>query len=273
MSQVVFAREAEMDSSLLASYEHGRVPLKYRTADRICECFGISQRWLAEGVGPKQPYVTLDHSLTADCGPNVLFSKVYFERLKARLDQWFESIAAALACKEEALNPEDVKLWAVPPAGMPPEESAAFMVQRRFTILSRTCNPQVRSEFIRAVDEVVQQIYADLHSELDLLRCSVNPAEVSTRLNRLITRVCRIAKRPGAKSDLARFLGVPQSRVSEWLSEKFEPGGETTLQILDWVRAEEARPKKGPGDALTSQGETRLKENKDEHQKPSPRKK
>jgi len=55
------------------------------------------------------------------------------------------------------------------------------------------------------------------------------------------------------KSELATFLGVPQSRVSEWLNGKYEPGGEITLQLLQWVEDEEAK-QKSPG-AVTSGAE------------------
>jgi transcriptional regulator with XRE-family HTH domain len=39
------------------------------------------------------------------------------------------------------------------------------------------------------------------------------------------------------KTKLAGDLGVPQSRVSEWLSGKYEPSGESALRLFDWVNS------------------------------------
>src|SRR5271169_3474247 len=50
LSQVAFCRDAGIDSSLLASYEHARVPLRYQLADRFCNLMNLSQRWLAHGI-------------------------------------------------------------------------------------------------------------------------------------------------------------------------------------------------------------------------------
>jgi len=48
-SQVFFSKEAGLDSSMLASYEHSRSPLKYAVAWRIQNAFGLNFEWLATG--------------------------------------------------------------------------------------------------------------------------------------------------------------------------------------------------------------------------------
>lgn len=61
----------------------------------------------------------------------------------------------------------------------------------------------------------------------------------------------------GLRSRLAEHLGVTRQRVTQWLNEDREPGGETTLSLLEWVKAEEAKQKR-PGDASnTARTETR----------------
>ncbi len=60
-----------------------------------------------------------------------------------------------------------------------------------------------------------------------------------SRLAALLKRVRRVTSTRGKKADLGRFLAVPQSRISEWLSGTHEPGGEIALRLLEWVEAEE----------------------------------
>lgn len=62
---------------------------------------------------------------------------------------------------------------------------------------------------------------------------------VRSEIETLVTRANRIAAKVGKKAELARFLCVPRQRVSEWLSGKTCPGGETTLRLLKWVEEEE----------------------------------
>jgi DNA-binding transcriptional regulator YiaG len=62
---------------------------------------------------------------------------------------------------------------------------------------------------------------------------------VKTEVQKLIELVKRKASKPGAKSQLARTLGVAPARISEWLSGEKEPGGEYTLQLLHWVEQQE----------------------------------
>ena len=58
-------------------------------------------------------------------------------------------------------------------------------------------------------------------------------------LAKLIQRLKQFTKQRGQKAELAHFLSVHQARISEWLSGKKEPGGETTLRLLNWVERKE----------------------------------
>lgn len=72
-----------------------------------------------------------------------------------------------------------------------------------------------------------------------------------SKLATLLARLNRATRQRGRKVELARFLGVPHTRVSEWLSGKTEPGGETTLRLLAWVTAEEAKQQDSAGSATS----------------------
>jgi transcriptional regulator with XRE-family HTH domain len=58
---------------------------------------------------------------------------------------------------------------------------------------------------------------------------------VKSEIQKLIDQVKRKASGPGAKSQLARTLGVSPARISEWLSGKKEPGGDYALRLQKWV--------------------------------------
>jgi DNA-binding transcriptional regulator YiaG len=91
------------------------------------------------------------------------------------------------------------------------------------------------------------------------------------RLPALIDRLRKVTKGHGKKSALARTLGVPPQRVREWLAEEVAPGGETTLRLLEWVTAEEAKQNTLAGASNTHKGEqTRQRKSNHENLKSSP---
>jgi len=58
-------------------------------------------------------------------------------------------------------------------------------------------------------------------------------------VQQMLEDVRRFTKAHGMKAALAKFLGVPQARVSEWLDGKYEPSGKITLKMLHWVEQQE----------------------------------
>lgn len=70
-------------------------------------------------------------------------------------------------------------------------------------------------------------------------------SEMKPLLPTLIRDLRRLCKPEGMRSKLAAHLGVPLSRVSEWLGGKHEPGGEIALKMQGWikkVRNEKVKP-------------------------------
>ena len=93
------------------------------------------------------------------------------------------------------------------------------------------------------------------------------------RLDRLFFRIRRLTKERGAKASLADVLGVVPQRLHEWLSGSVEPGGETTLHLLEWVAAVEASTKRNPARAETRTGRKTRSAKVDENKSKSDRKK
>ena len=92
-------------------------------------------------------------------------------------------------------------------------------------------------------------------------------------LKALLARVKRATEGHGKKTELAKVLGVPPQRVTNWLSLDRAPSGEVTLLMLKWVQAEEATQRKAPGSVRTAaRGKTRSTQSKHEKRKTSPRK-
>jgi hypothetical protein len=51
----------------------------------------------------------------------------------------------------------------------------------------------------------------------------------------------------GRRSELARILGVPPTRITQWLSRKANPGSEATIKIIEFLENPEAHRKPGRG--------------------------
>ncbi|MFO1461672.1 MAG: helix-turn-helix transcriptional regulator [Verrucomicrobiota bacterium] len=84
----------------------------------------------------------------------------------------------------------------------------------------------------------------------------------------LLQRLKHAAASRGKKTELAAFLGVPLARVSQWLSGDREPGGATTLRLLEWVQAEEAKTLNGA--STPSRAKTRSKKSSNEKLESNP---
>jgi transcriptional regulator with XRE-family HTH domain len=83
---------------------------------------------------------------------------------------------------------------------------------------------------------------------------------VKTELQRLLDQVRRLTEERGERAALATFLGVPRPRISEWLSGRYEPGGQITLKLARWVEQQE-RKTRGPG-AISSAPEPKTRSKK-----------
>lgn len=72
-------------------------------------------------------------------------------------------------------------------------------------------------------------------------------------LKALLKRVNRATSGHGKKTELAKFLGVPPQRVTNWLSLHRAPNGEITILLQQWVNAQE-KNKNAPGRVTSTAG-------------------
>jgi hypothetical protein len=107
---------------------------------------------------------------------------------------------------------------------------------------------------------------------IEFYHCRFVTKKSTPRLDTLLDKVERLCKN---KSALARELGVSSQHIQKWVTAReYEPGGEITLQLLEWVSAEEAKQNKNRSRASTPlRRKTRLTKSNHEKRKPSPRKK
>ncbi len=86
---------------------------------------------------------------------------------------------------------------------------------------------------------------------LTLQAPSLTSGGVKSELPKLIARLRAATSERGRKSLLAAALGVHRQCVTDWLSGKQMPNGETTLRLLAWVTAEEAKQQQSPASGDT----------------------
>lgn len=70
---------------------------------------------------------------------------------------------------------------------------------------------------------------------------SRDTAPMKTEMERLIDKVKKLTEPRGMKSGLAEHLGVSTSTISEWLAGHYEPGGQATLKLLQWVEKQRGK--------------------------------
>lgn len=102
-------------------------------------------------------------------------------------------------------------------------------------------------------DDFTRESESGLENRLTTVTVYSKHLSVHGQLDSLIERAKRACEPRGSgkRKLLAKFLGVPMPRISEWLNGTNTPGGPTTLRLLEWVTAEEANQQKGSGSAQT----------------------
>jgi transcriptional regulator with XRE-family HTH domain len=98
-----------------------------------------------------------------------------------------------------------------------------------------------------------------------------NIGAMQDQMQRLRYRLTKATAARGQKAALAKCLGVSLSSLWTWLSGKREPGGETTLRLLQWVEQQERQQNKSPGSATTPpEPKTQSKASNEKKPKSSP---
>jgi len=81
-------------------------------------------------------------------------------------------------------------------------------------------------------------------SEKDLKEQAVklDTTDMKSAMPKLLERLRKATAERGRKSELAAWLGVHPQCVTDWLTGRKEPGGETTLRLLHWAELQERKP-------------------------------
>jgi transcriptional regulator with XRE-family HTH domain len=280
-SQSDFARELGITRDQLVNIEYECTPLRFDLASLICRTFNISGKWLVTGEGDMNRF---SHS-------QMIWTRE--ERQKLSADALLTEAYDFRPHYFSPLGVEDTRLPRTPSPNFNLEE----WVQRT---TAEWCS-QIQFKGIEAAHEFAQELNSFLKEKAKLAIASGNAVRISGEVLRvhrtnttksgltdvsvsvkhnsvkpilpqLLNRLKSATKERGKKTSLANYLGLPLASVSQWLSGDREPGGETTLRLLEWVTAEEAQQNKNPGSASTQPGrKTRSTQSSYEKRKSSPR--
>jgi transcriptional regulator with XRE-family HTH domain len=266
-SQEKFAEAIGLSRDQLANIESGRTVLRFLTGWSACRQLGVSQLWLATGEAPSAPF--LDVALE-DCTipHNASFREVcqtepLAKRLKARRDMLLHTWKAAQLL-EETNYPSNEQVF----------HNDVGYVRVMVSDLLRSIPQENRDLAINAIRKTCSELFAQWGAPKDTennpLTAKSENRKVPTvkpGLHALLDQVRRLTKGKGMKATLAAHLGVPQSRLSEWLAGKYEPSGEIALKLLYWVEPPKEHQTKSPDSAPTQSGQkTRVRKSSYEKQ-------
>lgn len=90
-TQEEFAEQLAISRARLASYEDGRVAIRYDLALRICHQFIISEKWLAAGTGDQGAFMDLaTDPVVTRVPPDMPFGEAYDQHLGSAYEYLFK---------------------------------------------------------------------------------------------------------------------------------------------------------------------------------------
>jgi hypothetical protein len=215
-----FSREefSTLGGDTIKRVELARVPLRWDVAGRIwLRAPNINPLFLASNEGPPllEFDILLPHPHEVSSKPDVLFSEV--------VDKYSKAIRTWFGTESEAQMPVT---W--------------IQAQKDLTIQKREDADRAMA-LLQEQKARVERWEANAKSSLQLVTACGNDDSVKAKLPTLLARLNKATGARGAKSALAKYMGVPLPNVSQWLSGEREPSGETTLQLLNWVEQQEQK--------------------------------
>jgi hypothetical protein len=247
-----------------------RNTLRYWLADAICQKFDICQLWLATGEEPRQGYVSFPPEEGLGIMKKEVFSAAFRRLLEHRI---------RLRVRENQARVQSA--FAEADAIVQDRQSENFAYNLAMAFFSLV-PPHLRQEFYGRMAGAASSFLQSHHGQINPLAESekkklTNVSEVrslagvKSPMKDLLSRLAHATRARGKKAALAKLLTIPASSISDWLDGRYEPSGEVTLRLLEWVTEEEARQQNAPdGGKNTVKGKTRSKESADEHQKSGP---
>jgi transcriptional regulator with XRE-family HTH domain len=267
LSRMAVARELEINSSTLNNYERGVAPLPYAVAAKVCAAFDVSQAWLADGTGGAGGYIVISPEIAAQIPPALWFSIAFDRFIKPTLSAEPQSALLELVrANQPAFKAAGIEVKPVRTIGVGTSAVCRATLAGMFKSVMEALPAHLVWPYyshLLAASNQFQSDHADESAKSQLTPASTSATlpSVKSQLESLLVTLNRLAKAPGKKTELADFLGAPLASVSRWLSGKRDPGGETTLRLLEWVQAEEAKQTKSPAPGSTgTRRRTRMKE-------------
>ena len=247
VSQSSAARKLGIDSTRLVAVEHGRVPLRFDLADRFAFAFNMNQAWLAEGKMHPFNYWKIPGPVRESIDNSELFSTVWDRCLQSLFDRLLRE--NPMPYMEHVLS-------------QPPENLTPAQVQENLNLLIANFKRHLAGlalptqwQFLSELGVVFGEMklrdasyqfdetewHKDGKSKVPVDECSrsINIPPVKSPMDDLLHRLTRATANRGMKMKLAAAMGVSRANVSQWLSGKRKPNGETTLQLLRWVEDQE----------------------------------
>jgi len=267
LSREDIARIAQVPADILTRVELARMPLRYDDARKILGALGsphprlvwpdlrpINPLWLADGREPVQLEwpLLLPRIDALELPPSLRFS---------RFVEMHRDLLVALTADEPDAELPESWLWPylLHLTGLQLKAGKLEEAILRVENLFRSSAERLASRSQRAAD-CLKRYYApwpdwakrfSSRTALTEISVSANLTIMKSPLAQLRERLNQATAAKGGKAKLAEYLKAPRPCVSDWLSGKREPSGETTLRLLQWVEQQERQQNKSPGSALT----------------------
>lgn len=227
----------------------------------------ISQRWLATGELPREPYVSLPRHFLAKVNASDLLSAVF----DSDLSEIIPKQVVVIAEQSKALQIKFEQLLGLYDE-MSERERMEFWQTKEWLKL-RSLIARLELPVRRTIEAMAagREISMEQKEALTQLTVGGNSSGVKQTWAAFLKRLNLATAERGMKSQLAKHMGVPLPNVSQWLSGEREPSGANTLQLLQWVEQQERQQQKCPGSASTPpERKTRSTRSSHENVKTSP---
>jgi uncharacterized small protein (DUF1192 family) len=200
----------------------------------MCRELDINQIWLITGSGPAHPFLDLDlDRVKVALEERSLFYEICTSILRERLNRVSSTLAPAQPERSRARR--GVTRTVV--IEFPPEYARQRIARLRTQAQALLREADRLAEQVEISEELRDEKKHFTHVALERNLTSV------TEMQDMIARLRKATMQRGKKAELSIHLGVAKARVSEWLRKErpVTPSGETTLRLLAWVQAEEAK--------------------------------
>jgi transcriptional regulator with XRE-family HTH domain len=250
----------------IAQLESARMPLRYFAAKAFVSSGKLSVHWLAVGEGPMMIQTPLPSAAELGISPRDLLSRVYAthrEKLTGwrapgvslfDLRQHLDSLGAEWSMRVPSTRVEEfVRALEITAA-----QFLAPIDAQREDAMRSVLERKVQAEAAVAVASKRQDLLQETESSpLTHVRTSVTVPPMRWTVDSLLKAVRERTQERGGKTRLARFMGVPLPRVSEWLSGVYEPNASATLKLLEWVTEADVKAKTPASGTNTGKGPKR----------------